>query len=315
MSNFSWGTDPEFMIIHHGELKSAIGILPKKEKAVVSKNGHSFYFDNVLAEISIKPANNKDEAVSNVRSALYELSKAVSPGKFIIRASDNYPKKELNCFDAKIASCNPEWDVYSLQQIFPPDEDVDLLDGYYQFKTLFRSAGGHIHIGSERLQDPLEAFGVIRMMDLFLGIPSIYMDTDITSKDRRKIYGHAGSHRMPEYGVEYRTLGNFWLSSPEHVSLIYDLTEFVLDFVENKNHEKFWSVDESLFDEDDPSLAYTCFGYNVEMLRKAINTCNKKEAEKFMMFISNYLPPRLLDAINQLSEKEIPDPYVAWNIQ
>lgn len=311
---FTFGTDPEFMLTHHDELKSAIDILPKKEKAVI-KNGHSYYFDNVLAEIAVKPAKNKDEAISNIRSALHGLARIIQPAKFIIQASANYPKKELNSLEAKIAGCNPEWNVYTLEQIFPPDEDVDLLDGYYQFKTPFRSAGGHIHIGCDRLQDPMEAFSVIRMMDLFLGIPSIFMDTDSSSKDRRSIYGHAGSHRTPDYGLEYRALGNFWLSSPEHVALMYDLTSFVLGFVDQKIHERFWTVDEELLDDEDPSLAYSCFGYDVKMLRKAIDTCNKKEADKFMVFVSNYLPTQLLQEIEQLSGKALPDPYVAWDIE
>jgi hypothetical protein len=198
---------------------------------------------------------------------------------------------------------------------FPPDEVVDLLDGYYQFKTPFRSAGGHIHLGSENLQDPMQVFSVIRMMDLFIGIPSIFLDTDDTSKERRRIYGHAGSHRVPDYGLEYRALGNFWLSSPELVGLMYDLSSFVLDFVGNNSHERFWSVDEDLLDEDDPSLAYSCFGYDVNMLKKSINTCNKKSAEKFMIFISNYLPSHLMQEIERLSGKPLQDPYVAWSIR
>lgn len=314
MSQFSWGADPEFMLVHNNELKSAISVLPKKENAIV-KHGHEYYFDNVLAEIAIKPAKNKDEAISHVHSALYGLAQVIQPAKFVIRASDDYPKKELNCLDAKIAGCNPEWNVYSLEQIFPPDEDVDLLDGYYQFKTPFRSAGGHIHIGSGDLQDHMKTFNVIRMMDLFLGIPSVFMDTDDTSKDRRSIYGHAGSHRMPDYGLEYRALGNFWLSSPEHVSLMYDLTEFVMNFVDQKYHEKFWTVNKELLDEEDPSLAYSCFGYDVNLLRKAIDTSNRREASLFMTFISNYLPIQLLQKIDKLSNKFLPDPYLAWGIQ
>lgn len=313
MTQFSWGTDPELMIAHHGELKSAIGILPKKENAII-KNEHEYYFDNVLAEIAVKPAKNKNEALSNVRSALHGLAKLVCPAKFTIRASDNYPEKELNSFDAKIAGCNPEWDVYSLQQIFPSDENIELLDGYYQFKTSFRSAGGHIHVGSDRLQDPIEVFNVIRMMDLFMGIPSIFIDSDKTSKERRNIYGQAGSHRITDYGLEYRVLGNFWLSSPEHVSLIYDLTSFVLNFVKQKNHEQFWITNEDLLDEEDPSLAHSCFGYDSKMLIKTINDCNKLNAHKFMSFISDYLPIELLEKIKQLSNKELPDPYVAWGI-
>ena len=311
---FSFGLDPEFMLMQDSELKSAISFLPKKENAI-SKNGNDFYFDNVLAEIAIKPANSKDEAITNIQSALQNLAKLIGSAKFVIKASGNYPKSELNCSDAKIAGCNPEWNVYSLQQVFPPDEDVDLLDGYYQFKTPFRSAGGHIHLGSDDLEDPMQVFGVIRMMDLFIGIPSIFLDTDETSKDRRRIYGHAGSHRVPEYGLEYRTLGNFWLSSPELVGLIYDLSSFVLDFVGNKHHERFWKINEDLLDEEDPSLAYSCVGYDVNALKKAINTCNKKLADKFMIFAGNYLPDNLLNEIDRLSGKPLQNPYDAWSIR
>jgi hypothetical protein len=311
--NFSFGSDPEFMLTSQNELKSAIGILPKKERAIVKQNNH-YYFDNVLAEIAIKPANTKDESIENIRKSLQGLSDAIGKNKFTIKASANYPKKELNCMDAKVAGCSPEWNVYTLECDYPPDEDVELLDGYFQFKTPFRSAGGHIHIGSNMLQDPSNAFSVVRMMDLFLGIPSIFIDTDPTSKARRRIYGHAGSHRTPEYGIEYRTLGNFWFSSPKIASLIYDLTKFSLNFVETKQHERFWSVDEDLLEED-PSEAYHCFGYDVNSLRRAIDTCDKKLAQKFMIFISNYLPENLFQEIEKLSGVNLPDPYIEWKIK
>ena len=314
MSNFCFGIDPEFILIEKSNFKSAIGVLPSKEKAL-EKNGNKYYFDNVLAEIAVKPAKSKKEALKNVQKALEGLAKLIDPIRFTIKASGNYPEEELNCEEARIASCNPEWNVYSLEQILPPDEDVDLLDGYYQFKTPFRSAGGHIHIGSDQLEDALETFNVIRMMDLFIGVPSILMDNDPSSKDRRKIYGHAGSHRIPEYGLEYRSLSNFWLSSPNHVDLIYDLTDFTLDFVKQKNQDQLWTVDEEILDGEEPSLAYDCFGYDPENLCETINTCNKEEAEKFMVLISKYIPKNLLQKINTLSKEGVSDPYIAWDIK
>ena len=310
---FTFGSDPEFMIYKYDELKSAINFLPKKENALHS-HGNSFYFDNVLAEINVKPARNQAEALFNIRQALSGLAKKIDPAKFVIQASSEFPKQEINCMDAKIAGCNPEWNAYTLQCIFPPDSDVDLLDGYYQFKTSFRSAGGHIHVGSELLYDGMEALNTIKMMDLFLGIPSIFLDTDETSAKRRRLYGHAGSHRITDYGIEYRALGNFWFSSPDHVCLIYELTEFTLNFVKNKLYEKFWEVDESLLDDEDPSLAYKCFGYDVDSLIQAINQCDRNLADKFMTFISNYLPRNLIVEIDKLSNKPLKDPYVAWDI-
>lgn len=302
---FTFGTDPEFMISRWEELHSAISLLPKKEQALV-KNGNKFYYDNVLAEIAVKPAKNKDEAIKNINESLRQLSKLINPTKFIIRASGKYPIKQLNDKDAKIAGCTPEWNVYSLRCVLPPEEVIS--------KTSFRTAGGHIHIGAEGLENPIKAFDVIRMMDLFVAIPSLFIDTDETSKERRKIYGHAGSHRATDYGFEYRSLGNFWFSSPDHVSLIYDLTKFVLDFVNQGNHKKFWSVNEKLLQSSDPSKAYNCTGYDAKSLCKTINSCDKKQAEKFMMFISNYLNDDLNARIEKMSEKELPDPYEAWKL-
>ena len=310
---FTWGTDPEFMIVHHDELRSAIDILPDKEHAL-KKSGSEFYFDNVLAEIAVKPAETKDAALNNIKKSLQELARLVNPGKFVIKASANYPFKEIKTPKAKIAGCNPEWDAYTLQCIFPPDEDVELMEGYYQFKTPFRSAGGHIHLGADKLQDQMVDLNVIRMMDLFIGIPSLYLDTDNTSPARRRIYGHAGSHRTTDYGLEYRTLGNFWLSSPKLASLIYDLSEFVLNFVDQKEYEKFWTVNEDLLDEEDPSVAYECFGYDVNSLINCINTCDKTQADKFMIFIGNYLPDKLFHDIEKLSGQPLPDVYESWGI-
>lgn len=303
---FTFGSDPEFMISRCDELVSAISLLPKKESAI-SKNGSQFYYDNVLAEIAVKPSKTKDEALANIHNALQNLSKLVNPSRFIIRASDKYPSKQLADKNARIAGCNPEWDVYSLRCVLPPEEVIA--------KTDFRTAGGHIHIGGGGLDDPMKTFDVIRMMDLFLGIPAVFIDTDKSSKDRRKIYGHAGSHRATDYGFEYRALGNFWFASPKLVSLVYDIVEFCLEFVAQKGHEKFWIVEEKKLQNDDPSEAYTCTGYDVKALLKSINECDEKQAEKFMMFISNYMPAELFMRIEELSGKMLPDPYEAWNLK
>ena len=302
---FTFGSDPEFMISRWEDLHSAIGVLPKKEHAI-SRAGSKFYYDNVLAEIAVKPAKTKEEMLHNTRQSLQQLAKLVKPYRFNIRASAKYPNKQLTDREAKIAGCNPEWNVYSLKCVLPPEEIIS--------STPFRSAGGHIHIGHPSFEDPLVSFDMIRMMDLFVGIPSIYMDTDITSKDRRKIYGHAGSHRPCDYGFEYRVLGNFWFSSPAHASIIYDLTQFVADFVEQQNHKKFWSVDEAKLNSENPSKAYTCSGYDQKLLCKSINNCDKKQAEKFMIFISNYLNHDLWQKVEALANTALPDPYEAWEL-
>lgn len=315
MTKFTFGSDPEFMLFHKDQLKSAIGVLPVKESPE-KISGHGFYCDNVLAEIAVKPASTKAESLEAIGESLSILSDLIKDYKFKVLAAAEYPAKELKGNLARLAGCNPEWSVYSLTVIEPPEKMVDFMDGYYYFKVPFRTAGGHIHLGSELFSDPLEIFNVIRMMDLFIGVPSIFMDTDPTSKERRKAYGVAGSHRVPEEGnrLEYRPLGNFWFSSPEHVELIYDLCSFVLQFVEDGGHQKFWSVNEELLDEQDPSVAHLCTGYDVNALQKCINTCDKKQAAKFMMVVENYLPAELTQRIVKFSGKPLPDPYETWSL-
>ena len=108
---FTFGTDPEFMISRWEDLQSSISLLPKKEQALV-RNGSSFYYDNVLAEIAVKPGKTKEEVCNNIKQALQNLAKLVKPSRFVIQASAKYPAKQLIDKDAKIAGCNPEWNVY-----------------------------------------------------------------------------------------------------------------------------------------------------------------------------------------------------------
>ncbi|MCW8826503.1 MAG: hypothetical protein OQK78_08770, partial [Gammaproteobacteria bacterium] len=49
---------------------------------------------------------------------------------------------------------------------------------------------------------------VVKAMDLYLGVPSVLIDPD---NDRRELYGKAGAYRNKPYGLEYRTLSNFWI--------------------------------------------------------------------------------------------------------
>jgi hypothetical protein len=62
------------------------------------------------------------------------------------------------------------------------------------------------------------AMNIAKWMDLLLAVPSVLLDND---KQRRKVYGKAGAFRKKEYGLEYRTLSNFWISSEERMRWAY----------------------------------------------------------------------------------------------
>ena len=87
-----------------------------------------------------------------------------------------------------------------------------------------RSCGGHVHVGTKH--DPIH---VVKAMDIYLGVPSLKLDPD---KQRRKLYGKAGAFRFKSYGVEYRTLSNFWIWSKELQEWVFKQTNKALEHIE-----------------------------------------------------------------------------------
>ncbi len=51
-------------------------------------------------------------------------------------------------------------------------------------------------------------------MDLFIGITSLFLDDDNL---RRSMYGKAGCFRNKSFGVEYRVVRNFWITTENYI--------------------------------------------------------------------------------------------------
>jgi hypothetical protein len=60
---------------------------------------------------------------------------------------------------------------------------------------------------------------------MFLGLWSVINDPDTR---RRQLYGKAGAIRFKPYGIEYRTLSNFWLADPKLIEKVWDMTAFAI---------------------------------------------------------------------------------------
>ena len=133
------------------------------------------------------------------------------------------------------------------------------------------------------------------MLDLFLGIPSVLIDKDMTQINRRQAFGTAGAYRSKSYGLEYRVLSSWWVTKPEYIALIYNIVEFVYYAMEDKIWEKFWQIKET-----EEEIAYNCFGYDSNMVKNTINNCDIINAEKLMNFISNFMPNELVKQIYQI---------------
>jgi hypothetical protein len=305
----TFGSDPEFLLTINGSCVSSIGKINGTLSDKLQINGHYFYSDNVLAECAIKPGKNKKEVIQNFKECLKIYKDLVEPYCLEAKASEIFPDSELNHEDARRVGCAKEFCAYEMKQQESPIDEI--LNGN------LRSCGGHIHLGSPTLQgDGAEPILIVYMMDLFLGVPSLWLDKDESSPRRRKLYGKAGRYRPKPYGVEYRSLSNFWLNSPDLVGLVYDLCVFCIDFLEQGKAWDFWDFDIDRFLEgDNLSDAWRCNGYNVENLRKGINNSDKGLVKDHMNLIQKILPNDIKKNMNSLIENySINELYKNWKI-
>lgn len=104
----------------------------------------------------------------------------------------------------KELGCDPDYNAWTGEQNNPPKPEEPI-----------RAAGGHIHVGWTKDQDVTDAAhlelckSAVRQLDFTLGLMSVIRD--VRGMDRRKLYGKAGAFRPKSYGVEYRSLSNFWI--------------------------------------------------------------------------------------------------------
>lgn len=225
--SFTIGCDPEFFLERNGELISAIGhIKGTKEEPLWLRNGSGLQYDNVALEFCSPVCMDVTGFVNTLRET-FGLIKESVPFKLLCIPSTFFPAKELETEEAKMFGCSPDYNVWKQEVNDPP----------IPFDPTFRTCGGHVHVGAvpsgpyQFLYDLEGKEAMIKAMDLIHGLASLEIDSSQQATQRRTLYGKAGSFRPKDYGVEYRTLSNFWLKSPVLVEFIYSLTKDALKLV------------------------------------------------------------------------------------
>jgi phiEco32-like amidoligase-type 2 protein len=286
--SFLLGSDPELMLVDKasGELRSAIPFIDgKKDKPMMIPNGQVIH-DNVNLEFGIEPAATEDEWVDRTGSVIRHIS-GLLPDSLEMRvlASANFPESELQHPEAKEFACDPDFDPYDFVINFIEDGAAE---------GTLRSCGGHVHIGDSFIADSIDRQSeAAKVMDVFLGIPSLLLDKDPSSHRRRELYGKAGAHRPKDYGVEYRAIGNFWISSPDMTRLVYRLVRDGL---------AAWK-------------AGHLDGIKWEMVQATINDNNTSKAEGALKgFISPLLEQDTRDLLATCLEMGQTNLYEAWGI-
>ena len=306
----TFGSDPELMIFRDGEPWSAIGIIQGNIENRININGHQFYYDNVLAECAIKPGNTKKEVVENFRDCLKIFADMVRPLELVTQASATFSNSQLSHQDARRVGCEKDFCAYEMKQKEGPVKEI--LNGN------LRSCGGHIHLGADILtSDGPEPILAVYMLDLFLGVPSLWIDNDPTSSKRRSLDGHAGRYRVKSYGIEYRPLGNFWLKSPKLVELIYDLAMFSVDYVESGKAWELWEFNfDNFLESNEMSDSWKCTAYDPYLLRCGINKNDKNMVEKHFEIANKLIPSKLKNRIeDSILDHKKTDLYHNWGIK
>lgn len=211
--NVTIGCDPEvFLQDITGAIVSAVGhVGGTKENPLRVKCG-AVQEDNVMAEFNTDPARSAREFVTNIRTVLEELRSRVSLSAYdlAIISSHEFTIDQLQRSgrQALMFGCDPDFDAYTGEQNTAPSP-----------YTTLRTAGGHIHVGYDDGLSTEKNCEIVRRMDLLLGVPSVLLDDD---QRRRTMYGKAGAMRNKEYGVEYRSLSNFWIKHTDYIEWAYN---------------------------------------------------------------------------------------------
>jgi hypothetical protein len=218
--NFQLGSDAEvFLMDNDGTPVPVCGLIGgTKESPLVPYEGYGLQEDNVMAEFNIPPASTKEEWCENIATGLQITQEFCNPYQLNICPSVEFPEEILmQNIQAMTFGCSPFFDVWEKKNTTFKAKDVGNL----------RFAGGHIHISWENPTDMEQRIRVGRMCDLFLLIPSLSEDED---QIRRDYYGRPGFIRPKVYGIEYRSLSNYWLTNP---GIIWDRVKGMFLALEN----------------------------------------------------------------------------------
>ena len=211
------GADPEVALRDvNNRVVPCYGIIPgtKASPFAINENdkftGFSIQRDGFMAEFNIPPCKTCDSFVSSIQQGLkYLEANCVDGHKPYIISTYYAPDEQLEFPGSREFGCDPSFNVWTKMECAVPDADDNA-----------RYAGGHIHFG---YKDPDEetTSEIIKILDLYLLIPSIILDPDT---ERREVYGQAGTFRMKEYGGEYRPLSNFWTASETLTAWVWEQT-------------------------------------------------------------------------------------------
>lgn len=260
INNYLVGADPELFLCNSktNKIISSIGLIPgvkgKAYRPTGYSAGYGIQIDNILAEFNIPPTNNIEDftnSILNMKHYIRNFVKQVNEDYDIVcQGSAFVDEDQLTSPEAKEFGCSPDYNAWT-QDINPKPKGET---------TNLRTTGCHFHIGYDNpnVETSLE---IVKTFDLFLGVPSILIDPD---DRRRELYGKAGCFRLTSYGVEYRTLSGYFISSIPIIQYCFKQIQKALEFI-----NQGYSVEE-----DKVSILEAINNNNKQVAQELVNKYN-----------------------------------------
>jgi hypothetical protein len=249
------GADPEvFLLNREGEFISSEHFIPG-DKARPRDLGDGIFVqkDNVMCEFNIPPAESKKDFKDSLSLGLDKVMELLPEGYTISKDSSAlFSDEEIMSDQAMIFGCDPDMDAYTRQLQSPPEMPIDAA----------RFCGGHVHLGIEGTLDLEKKAEIVRHLDLYLGVPAVLLDAD---SDRKNVYGTPGRFRPKKYGVEYRTLSNFWIKN--YSDFIYDSCQNAIKKINDSPLTKKESarIRETIFSQNEETAIELCEKYEIKL--------------------------------------------------
>lgn len=222
----SMGFDIEFALLNtKGKLVSAIPYILGTKDMPYDVDGGNIQRDNVAFEIAVDYMYSCVDLIDNLRSVLRQGSKKL-PKRYRLSCipSGIYSDKELKHPEAKEFGCDADYDAKT--------GNVNEFSG--KVDPNLRSFGFHVHTGwGEGRIDPRIH---VLASDLTLGLFSAMKDNSEAAMQRRLLYGKPSCYRIKPYGVEYRTLSNYFCKSPRLIKIVYLLNQIACAISSQPGH-------------------------------------------------------------------------------
>lgn len=271
LQNVTVGADCEVFLQDKASQKivSAEGIIRGTKDVPFVFDETNKYFctslDNILAEFCIPPAKTAEEFYAHLKKSIGYVNNTIP--------------KELCVAITPAALVDDIWLMTPNAQRFGCEPDFNAYTGFVNQRPFgvnpnLRSAGGHLHIGYDNptpfnindYMGDVERCTIIKTLDLFIGIPSIIMEPE---NMRKQLYGKAGAFRPKEYGVEYRTVSNFYLDSDNLISWAYNAVQNAVDFINNGHtipEGTSWYINDAINNNDREAAANVINEYNLQLV-------------------------------------------------